>query len=431
MKILLITYTFLPDATPRSMRWSQLKNHWQKEGHEVHVITASSSDLNDISQEQNIVRVKENYIGKMRKKIILKGNTNSDENIAADKRFKFLGYIFKSILSKIYKFSLKSFQWPDYAWTWILSSRKEIKAYVDKSGPFDMMISVSHPFSSHLVAYFIKKDLPHLRWIVDIGDPFCFLDEAQPNNFKIYESLNKKVEGKIMDTCESISVTTDETKQEYSRIFPNLRDKINVIPPLVDEKSFELIDISKQSKNKLSDSIKLVYTGTLYSKIRNPFYFLDILEEVAKLSKREIEMHFFGLTNDLNISSLPSFSFKLNFHGEVSKEKINTEILSANILVNLGNSTYYQLPSKLVDYSSYGKPILNISSIENDSSSSFLEDYSNSLNVNTKKELQKKDYEIICSFIENENVLSINQVIDFLEDYRLEAISDSYKNLFN
>lgn len=430
MKILLITYTFLPDVTPRSMRWSQLKNHWQSEGHEVHVITAPSSEVNDTSQEQNIVRVEENYIGKMRKKIMLRGNTSSAENITTDRRFKFLGNILKSTLSKIYKFSLKSFQWPDYAWTWILSSRKEVKAYLDRAGPFDLMISVSHPFSSHLVAYFIKKDLPHLRWIIDIGDPFCFLNEAQPNNFKIYESLNKKVEGKVMEKSELISVTTNETKQEYARIFPKLRNKINVIPPLVDEKSLKVVDISKQSKNKLSGPIKLVYTGTLYSKIRNPSCFLEILEEVAKISRREIEMHFFGLTNDLDISSLPSFSFELNFHGEVSKEKIHKEILSANILVNIGNSTYYQLPSKLVDYSAYGKPILNISSIENDSSSAFLEDYSNYLNIYTKKELQKNDYENIRSFIENEKVLSINQVKDFLKDYRLEAISDSYKNLF-
>ena len=68
MKILLITYTFLPDVTPRSMRWSQLKNHWERDGHQVHVVTASSSEINDISQEQNLVRVKENYIGKLEKK---------------------------------------------------------------------------------------------------------------------------------------------------------------------------------------------------------------------------------------------------------------------------------------------------------------------------------------------------------------------------
>ena len=430
MKILLITYTFLPDVTPRSMRWSQLKNHWERDGHQVHVVTASSSEINDISQEQNLVRVKENYIGKIRKKIMLGGNTNSAENIAIEKGLNILGTTFKSILSKIYKFSLRSFQWPDYAWTWIFSSTKEVKAYIDKAGPFDLMISVSHPFSSHLVAYFVKKDLPHLRWIIDLGDPFCFLNEAQPNNFKIYGSLNKKVEGKIMETCESISVTTDETKQEYARIFPKLREKITVIPPLVDEQSLKLVNISKQAKKDLSDPIKLVYTGTLYSKIRNPSHFLEILEEVAKISKRKIEMNFFGLTNDLDISSLPSFSFKLNFYGEVSKEKINQEILKANILVNLGNSTHYQLPSKLVDYSLSGKPILNISTIENDSSSSFLEDYSNYLNIYTKKELQKNDYEDICSFIENENVLSIKQVLDFLKDYRLEAISDSYKKLF-
>ena len=84
-------------------------------------------------------------------------------------------------------------------WTWIFSAKRELKSYLEQDNSFDIMISVSHPFSSHIIANFIKKNNPHLRWIIDMGDPFCFLTDAQPNNFKIYSKLNKKVERTILN----------------------------------------------------------------------------------------------------------------------------------------------------------------------------------------------------------------------------------------
>jgi glycosyltransferase involved in cell wall biosynthesis len=47
----------------------------------------------------------------------------------------------------------------------------------------------------------------------------------------------------------------------------------------------------------------------------------------------------------------------------------------ADVLVNLGNDTPYQLPSKVVEYLAAGKPVLNIASRPDDSPAAFFSQY--------------------------------------------------------
>ena len=53
----------------------------------------------------------------------------------------------------------------------------------------------------------------------------------------------------------------------------------------------------------------------------------------------------------------------------------------ADVLVNIGNRTSYQLPSKVVEYAAFGKPILNFLASPDDSSAVFLSKYPFLLNV--------------------------------------------------
>ena len=121
---------------------------------------------------------------------------------------------------------MKNFHWPDYAWSWIVKARKATISHLKSKGNCDVLISVSHPFSGHLVGIYAKRFFPKLKWIMDMGDPFCFLVQSQPNNFKIYGKLNKIIEGKCFDISDGMVVTTPETKNEYIRIFPNIHIKM-------------------------------------------------------------------------------------------------------------------------------------------------------------------------------------------------------------
>ena len=74
----------------------------------------------------------------------------------------------------------------------IYRHRKDIPEY-------DLLISVSLPFTSHVAAYLINKKKGK-KWIMDIGDPFYLKNAAPENNKYIFSYLNKYSENKFYQT---------------------------------------------------------------------------------------------------------------------------------------------------------------------------------------------------------------------------------------
>lgn len=439
MKILLVTYFYSPDSNPRSERWSQIVDFWEKEGHSIFVVTASKQNT-DIIENKKIKRSRENKLGRIRRKItnhnLNVGNFSDGKNISIfDKLYFFFISKLKLIIKFSYNFFLKNTQWPDFAWTWINQAYKDTKKVIDSEGPFDILISVSHPFSSHMVAKRIKKITPKLSWIVDIGDPFCFLDDSQPNNFYLYKGLNKRKEKEIFSLCDYASVTNQETKEIYSFLFPESKNKIKVIEPLLNDNFFKrnkAVESSITKKREGKKKLKLIYVGTLYSKIRNPVFLMKLLERLSVIIPEDIEMHFYGLTNDIDISKLIFKNFSYFFHGEISKEDSYYKLFESDILVNISNTTNFQLPSKLVDYAITGKPILNISFIKDDASSKFLENYPNSISVCSKDFISDNELKKISTFISESKSIKKNNIEEqrFLAKYKISEISKKYKSLW-
>src|SRR5262249_10931542 len=89
----------------------------------------------------------------------------------------------------LYGATVKQLLWPDYAFDWYPAARRAALALA-ASGRFDRLVSVSHPFTPHLVGLTVKHRQPRLRWLVDIGDPFSLLDEIPLNNPRLYRGLN-------------------------------------------------------------------------------------------------------------------------------------------------------------------------------------------------------------------------------------------------
>ena len=105
--------------------------------------------------------------------------------------------------------------------------------------------------------------------------------------------------------------------------------------------------------------------------------------------------------------------------------------MSANYLVNIGNKTPYQVPSKIIEYMSSGKPIINIEQCDFDTSSRVLQNYPlryifrNSVNMNDNKNL--------CFYLhENHGKILMQEEIDLLlAPYNLEFVANKYKILFS
>ena len=107
-------------------------------------------------------------------------------------------------------------------------------------------------------------------------------------------------------------------------------------------------------------------------------------------------------------------------------------MLNSDILVNIGNATKYQLPSKLVEYVSTGKPILNITSILDDSSDAFLSSYPMAKTVCLGKDddVASKVEETVL-FLDTAFPLDNEHRNIWIEKYSVQNIGRQYIQFFN
>lgn len=80
---------------------------------------------------------------------------------------------------------------------------------------------------------------------------------------------------------------------------------------------------------------------------------------------------------------------------------------SADILVNIGNTVENQIPSKLLTYISFGKPIINIMKSSNCPTLEYMNRYPLSYNILETFDLIEKEAKKLESFIYESNGKSI------------------------
>jgi len=336
-------------------------------------------------------------------------------------------------VKKIILLIWKQIYWPDSVCFWYFPAIKQVKKLFDLY-QYESLISVSLPFTGHIVGLQLKKIFPHIKWMVDIGDPFYFQESKPINNRKFYRNINKIVERQVFLQADIISVTTKPTLEKYVNLFPEIEDKIEIIPPLISislEPEEELTVIPKNP-----EKIRMVFVGRLYKNIRNPNFLLKLFTNLldTPLGYR-LELHFFGETQDCHHHFLPYRKLigrHLFLHGIVNHIEAIQAMKDSDILVNIGNQTTYQLPSKVVEYASLKKPIINISKTVEDSSREFLKEYPLALCLleredNEYSEIVQKITKFIIEIPESTIVDSKR----WHDPFRLDRVASHYNRLLS
>lgn len=421
MKILIISYHFYPENNPRAFRWYEISKQFVAKGIEVDVITNNNDNSGfEIKKGIRIFKVGKSISNHFKSK---------DKNFIKNESNFFLNNFKKSIYSIIiiiYKYTWKKLYWPDFAFLWFFHAiRKSNSLMINNK--YDKIITVSLPFTCHLIGLRLKQKYPDLFWLADSGDPFSFSDLASINNTVIYKNLNYNFENKIFQSSDKLTFTTQGTANKYSKLFPSSSSKYVVIPPLVKlyKPKLKTINIFNKRKN---DKIILSYFGVLYKEIRNPdglLFMLDSLINSQNKLNYKIELHFFGDHTPCldTFQAYSSLSKSITFHGSVSKEIALMAMHQSDVLINIGNLTNYQLPSKIVEYVAVLKPIINIISIFDDSSKIYLNQFPFVLNYKIND-----DITVVLNFIKNLNLIKIekSQVQNFVLKHQPDMISNHY-----
>lgn len=379
-KYLIITYFYAPNISARAFRWSALAERWAAQGHHVDVVCGWEPGLahEETLRGCRVYRVNSMLTEKLRGSL-KSADSRGKVQLSGENRplsYQWLKGKVAAAARWVYHHVYKNLHWPDGGALWRSPALRKALALAENT-PYDTLITVSPHFSGHLVGLALHRRFPNLLWLVDIGDPFSFLDVEPPNNRLLYAALNRHTERNVFRHADVISVTTQLTRESYVNIFAESVSKIHVIPPLLSLP--EITHVEGESLFPRDNKIRLVFAGILYVNIRPPDFLLRLFAALLQTSLAErLELHFFGDTRQAH-TRFQAFGGLLNqkifLHGMVNREQVAQAMSEANVLVNIGNKTPYQLPSKVVEYAYTGKPILNLAQIKNDSSEDFFKEY--------------------------------------------------------
>ena len=364
--ILIVSFQYWPALSARSFRWTALAERWASEGREVQVVCARSPDrpVFETVRGVHVHRVGPAWVESLRGAAKpAGGRAEADRGVIR----RMATAAARTIWHAVY--------WPDTSCTWYFAARAKARELIAAKAP-QALVTVSPTFTAVAVGRSLAREAGReFHWLIDLGDPFSFSDEAPPNNFRLYRRLNTRFERSCFARADSISVTTSETRDRYAALFPESADKIAVIPPLVEFPEGG----GPTAPPRRPDRRRLVFLGRLYPSIRRPDYLLGLFASLADAPGGErYELHFFGDSWQCEADFAPHkriLGRSLFVHGPVPRERAIAEMYSADVLVNIGNDTRYQLPSKIVEYAMTGRPILNIVPRPDDSSADFLNPY--------------------------------------------------------
>ncbi|QIV95707.1 hypothetical protein EDC55_10858 [Allofrancisella inopinata] len=271
----------------------------------------------------------------------------------------------------------------------------------------DVIIPFCLPYEGAYAAVeYKKKYSAEVKIIPFLYDEFA--DNNSLNRFVFLKKLkyfnNKKIEDYIIKESYLISITesTINLNKEQKALkygFPLLSEKIKLNPV---EYSF-------------------IYAGAFYKKLRNPEQVLQIMKEVVIKLNGIFNIYSSGNCN--SIVDKYCLKDKVVRNEILSNEKVLEEMSKSNFLVIQGNKNTDQVPSKIIEAISFGKPIIYFYSDYNDVLLILLKKYGNAISIRLNCNIEES-IDRICDFcFKNKNVIiSYKEIEKSFMEYKASYI---------
>ena len=259
---------------------------------------------------------------------------------------------------------------------WLKQKYYEELNNINSSDSIDVIISVSMPTCAHLAAMKFKKEHPNVKWITYSTDPFTFYDTSYHGVIfkKNRKYKNFKTELDYYNSAD-INILTEELYDSALNDFHVPKQKLLCFPYVLKE-----IKAPTSPSLELDGKIKIVYAGALNSVIRNPEYTLSVL------SKVDIITLYLFQSGDCDSILRKYSSNNIRINGLVKRDNYLSLISKeADILLNIGNNSDLQAPSKMLELLSTGKPIIKFY-FKKDNQYRMIEKYPLGLNIGRNEE---------------------------------------------
>ena len=250
---------------------------------------------------------------------------------------------------------------PDARFLWVNPSVKFLKKYIE-SNDIDTIITSGPPHSLHLIGLKLKACVA-VKWYADFRDPWTTIGYHKALKLSSYaDKKHKKLEKKVLDTADTIIVTSKTTKAEFS---------------LLTQTPIEVItngyDIENVTKQPLDDKFSLAHIGSFLSD-RNPTILWEVLAELIAendLFANHFQLKLIGkisqeILDSITFFKLNTYSTNLGYvsHTEAIQHQRKSQVL---LLIEIDSlETKSIIPGKLFEYMVSERPIIAIGPKDSD-----------------------------------------------------------------
>ncbi|MCU4930502.1 transporter [Bacillus cereus] len=339
-RVVVISYWYYPENVARAFHVKGIVSSLIKDGYHVDLVLPQNAMYQEIGNKNsnNIT------LHQVKPGILLHKEKNR-----WDVNRNILNNSHSNLLTKGLKKLYDVLIWPDRTIEWAINAYRYVKKNKLHSNSM-AMVTVGLPVSTHITGHLLKKDVPHLKWIADYGDPFSYNPDREIRKY------DRFLESRMLNNVDSIVIPTESAIDCYTNLGVN-KSQIHVIPQLFEEEQGE----SNYEVDK--DKFNIMYAGSFYRGIRSPVEFIHALSLASKRNK-QIEFHYFGnvtaLEEFLNMEGLDKEKLPIKINDFKSRSEILNIMREMDLLINLNNKSTSQIPSKIIDYLYANKRILNI-----------------------------------------------------------------------
>lgn len=157
---------------------------------------------------------------------------------------------------------------PDARFLWVKPSVKFLKKYIQEN-EIDAIVTSGPPHSLHLIGLQLKKEM-NLTWLADFRDPWTTIGYHKALKLSSYaEKKHKKLEREVLNSADTIIVTSKTTKEEFKAITSK--------PIEVITNGYDVENIAKQT---LDEKFSMAHIGSFLSD-RNPKLLWEVLSELT------------------------------------------------------------------------------------------------------------------------------------------------------
>jgi galactitol-specific phosphotransferase system IIB component len=355
-KLLIITYYFPPAGGPGVQRWLKFVKYLPEFDVQP-IVYVPENPTYPIIDEGLVSQISD-------KVIILKNKIWEPYQLASifskNKTKKISSGIFPQ--KKKQTFLDKTFLWvrgnlfiPDARVFWVKPSVSYLEKYI-KENNIDTIVTSGPPHSLHLIGLELKEKL-NVKWFADFRDPWTTIGYHKALRLSNYAAKrHKKLESKVLNTADTIIVTSKTTKAEFEAI---TNKPISVIT-----NGYDIENVEKQT---LDTKFTLAHIGSFLSDRNPPFLWeclVELLNEIPDF-KEHLEIKLIGAASQEVLDAISKFNLTeyLNLLGYVSHHEAIAHQKKSQVLLLIeinSEDTKSIIPGKLFEYMVSNRPIIAI-----------------------------------------------------------------------